>query len=287
MFKRLLIANRGEIACRIMRTARRMGIETVAVYSDADRDALHVRMADRAVRIGPAAARESYLRIDAIVDAVVKSRADAVHPGLRFSGGERRVRGRVRPRCAPSSARQPTRFVRWARRSKQSASWRPPARRWCPGYLGDQDPVMLASAAEEIGYPLLIKASAGGGGKGMRVVRSPREFANALAAARRESKAAFGDDAVLLEKYLSRTEAHRSADSGRFARPHAVSLRARLLRAATASESDRGSARADVECLPTSQYGGGRGKSCGGDRLRRRRHDRVHHRSGRSSTSWR
>ncbi len=120
-----------------------------------------------------------------------------------------------------------------------------------PGYLGDQDPVKLAAAAEEIGYPLLIKASAGGGGKGMRVVRSTREFANALAAARRESKAAFGDDAVLLEKYLTapkHIEVQILADS---ARPDAVSVRTRLFRAAAPSESDRRSAGADDHAHPS------------------------------------
>lgn len=202
MFKRLLIANRGEIACRIMRTARRMGIETVAVYSDADRDALHVRTADRAVRIGPAAARDSYLRIDAIIDAVAKSGADAVHPGYGFLAENADFAAACDAVCTfvgPSADAIRAMGSKIEAKRIVAAAGAPVV----PGYLGDQDPVMLAAAAEEIGYPLLIKASAGGGGKGMRVVRSTREFANALAAARRESKAAFGDDAVLLEKYLS------------------------------------------------------------------------------------
>jgi len=202
MFKRLLIANRGEIACRIMRTARRMGIETVAVYSDADRDALHVRTADRAVRIGPAAARESYLRIDAIIDAVVKSGADAVHPGYGFlaeNADFAAACGAVCTFVGPSADAIRAMGSKIEAKRIVVAAGAPVV----PGYLGDQDPAKLAAAAEEIGYPLLIKASAGGGGKGMRVVRSTREFANALAAARRESKAAFGDDAVLLERYLS------------------------------------------------------------------------------------
>ncbi len=202
MFKRLLIANRGEIACRIMRTARRMGIETVAVYSDADRNALHVRTADRAVRIGPAAARDSYLRIDAIIEAVAKSGADAVHPGYGFLAENAEFAdacGKVCTFVGPSADAIRAMGSKIEAKRIVAAAGAPVV----PGYLGDQDPVMLAAAAEEIGYPLLIKASAGGGGKGMRVVRSSREFANALAAARRESKAAFGDDAVLLEKYLS------------------------------------------------------------------------------------
>ncbi len=185
-----------------MRTARRMGIETVAVYSDADRNALHVRTADRAVRIGPAAARDSYLRIDAIIEAVAKSGADAVHPGYGFLAENAEFAaacGRVCTFVGPSADAIRAMGSKIEAKRIVAAAGAPVV----PGYLGDQDPVMLAAAAEEIGYPLLIKASAGGGGKGMRVVRSSREFANALAAARRESKAAFGDDAVLLEKYLS------------------------------------------------------------------------------------
>jgi 3-methylcrotonyl-CoA carboxylase alpha subunit len=202
MFKRLLIANRGEIACRIMRTARRMGIETVAVYSDADRDALHVRTADRAVRIGPPPARESYLRIDALIDAVQKTGADAVHPGYGFLAENAEFAAACSQVCTfvgPSADAIRAMGSKIEAKRIVSAAGAPIV----PGYLGDQDPAKLAAAAEEIGYPLLIKASAGGGGKGMRVVRSTREFANALAAARRESKAAFGDDAVLLEKYLT------------------------------------------------------------------------------------
>ncbi len=131
MFKRLLIANRGEIACRIMRTARRMGIETVAVYSDADRDALHVRTADRAVRIGPAAARDSYLRIDAMIEAVRTDRRGCGASRLWISRGECRVRGGVQRRCAPSLARQRMRFARWDPKSKRNASSRRRARRSC------------------------------------------------------------------------------------------------------------------------------------------------------------
>jgi 3-methylcrotonyl-CoA carboxylase alpha subunit len=202
MFNRLLIANRGEIACRIMRTARRLGIETVAVYSDADRNALHVRSADSAVRIGPAAARESYLRIDAIIEAVKKSGADAVHPGYGFLAENAAFATACSSVCTfvgPSADAIRAMGSKIEAKRIVAAAGTP----IIPGYLADQDPARLAAAAEEIGYPVLIKASAGGGGKGMRVVRSAREFANSLAAARRESKAAFGDDTVLLEKYLS------------------------------------------------------------------------------------
>ena len=202
MFKRLLIANRGEIACRIMRTARRLGIETVAVYSDADRNALHVRSADVAVRIGPAPARESYLRIEALIDAVKQSGADAVHPGYGFLAENAQFAAACGAVCTfvgPSADAIRAMGSKIEAKRIVAAAGAPIV----PGYLADQDPTNLAAAAEAIGYPVLIKASAGGGGKGMRVVRSAREFTNSLAAARRESKAAFGDDAVLLEKYLA------------------------------------------------------------------------------------
>ena len=203
MFKRLLIANRGEIACRIMRTARRMGIETVAVYSDADRDALHVQQADQAVRIGPAPARDSYLRIDALIEAVERSGADAVHPGYGFLAENAEFAAACSAACAfvgPSAKAIDAMGSKIEAKRIVAAAGAPVV----PGYLGDQDAGKLAAAADEIGYPVLIKASAGGGGKGMRIVRAAKDFANALAAAKRESKAAFGDDAVLLEKYLTR-----------------------------------------------------------------------------------
>ena len=202
MFERLLIANRGEIACRVMRTARRLGIETIAVYSDADRDALHVKTADRAVRIGPPAARESYLRIDALIEAARATGADAIHPGYGFlsenadfaaacvAAGITFVGPRAAAIRAMGSKIEAKRIV--------AAAGAPVV----PGYLGEQDDARLAAEAERVGFPLLIKASAGGGGKGMRRVDAAEEFAAALAAARREAKASFGDDDVLLERYL-------------------------------------------------------------------------------------
>ncbi len=203
MFKRLLIANRGEIACRIMRTARRMGIETVAVYSDADRDALFVREADRAVRIGAAPARESYLRIDAVVEAAVKSGADSIHPGYGFLAENAdfaaAVQGAGCTFIGPSAEAIRAMGSKIEAKRIVAAAGTPVV----PGYLGGQDGAVLATEAAKIGFPILIKASAGGGGKGMRVVRNADEFGTALAAARREAMAAFGDDAVLLEKYLT------------------------------------------------------------------------------------
>ena len=202
MFKRLLIANRGEIACRIARTARRLGIPTVAVYSDADRDALFVREADHALRIGPAPARESYLSIDALTDAVRRSGADAVHPGYGFLAEN----GDFAAACGAAGCT----FVGPSADAIRAMGAKIEAKRIVaaagtpvvPGFFGSQESDELAAQAAQIGYPLLIKASAGGGGKGMRVVRAADEFPIALAGARREAKAAFGDDAVLLEKYL-------------------------------------------------------------------------------------
>src|SRR5262245_11889938 len=194
MFKRLLIANRGEIACRIIRTAHRLGIETVAIYSDVDRDALFVRNADRAVRIGPAPARDSYLRIDAVLAAVTRSGADAVHPGYGFLAENAEF--------AEACNRTGRTFVGPSAEAIRAMGSNIEAKRIVaaagapvvPGYLGGQDAATLADEAERIGYPVLIKASAGGGGKGMRIVTAARDFGTALAAARRESKAAFGDD---------------------------------------------------------------------------------------------
>jgi 3-methylcrotonyl-CoA carboxylase alpha subunit len=205
MLKTLLIANRGEIACRIMRTAQRMGIGTVAVYSDADATALHVRMAGRAIRIGPPAAAESYLDGAHIIEAALAAGADAVHPGYGFlsenadfaEAVERAGLIFVGPK--PSSIRAMG-MKDAAKRLMQKAGV--PV---VPGYHGEaQETVVLAAKAAEIGYPVLIKAAAGGGGKGMRSVERAEEFRDALASAKREAKAAFGDDRVLVEKRVAK-----------------------------------------------------------------------------------
>lgn len=205
MFKKLLIANRGEIACRVIRTARRLGIATVAVYSDADANALHVEEADEAVRIGPPPARDSYLNIQAIVDVARRSGAEAVHPGYGFLAEN----ADFADACAKASIIfvGPPPAVMRAMGSKAAAKQMMEAAGVpiVPGYHGDdQRAAHLATAAGKIGYPVLIKAWAGGGGKGMRVVEQPDDFAAALAGAKREALAAFGDDRVLIEKYLAR-----------------------------------------------------------------------------------
>ena len=205
MFSKLLIANRGEIACRIVRTARRMGIATVAVYSDADRDAPHARLADEALHIGPPAARDSYLDIGRIVAAATTSGAAAIHPGYGFlSENEDFAAACSRAGIAFIG---PTAEAIRAMGDKSAAKTLMEKARvpLVPGYHGEnQDAAFLANQAERIGYPVLIKASAGGGGKGMRIVGKPEEFAAALASCRREAQGAFGDARVLIERYLDR-----------------------------------------------------------------------------------
>jgi 3-methylcrotonyl-CoA carboxylase alpha subunit len=205
MIKRLLIANRGEIACRVIRTARRLGLLTIAVYSEADAHALHVALADEAWPIGPAPARDSYLKIDAVIEAARRSAADAIHPGYGFLSEN----AGFADACAAAGIMfigPPPNAIR-AMGSK-SASKDLMARAGVPlvpGYHGaDQDPAVLAKAAEAIGYPVLIKASAGGGGKGMRVVEAAADLDEALSAARREAEASFGDPLLLIEKYMLR-----------------------------------------------------------------------------------
>jgi len=205
MFAKILIANRGEIACRVIKTAHRMGIATVAVYSDADREALHVRMADEAIHIGAAPARESYLLGERILEAALATGAQAIHPGYGFLS-ENAAFARA---CAerdivfigpPTGAIEAMGSKSAAKRIMEEAQVP-----LVPGYHGDdQDPAILKAAADAMGYPVLLKATAGGGGKGMRQVWAAAEFDAALAAAKRESAASFGDDSMLVEKYLTR-----------------------------------------------------------------------------------
>ena len=202
-FNTLLIANRGEIACRVIRTARAMGLCTVAVYSEADRDALHVAMADDAVLIGPARARDSYLNIDRILEAAQKTGAEAVHPGYGFLSEN----ADFARRCAEAGIVfvGPTAEMMEAMGSKSGSKMlmEKAGVPLVPGYHGDaQDDATLAKAAEKAGFPVLVKASAGGGGRGMRVVRAAHELAAAVVSAKREALAAFGDDRMLIEKYV-------------------------------------------------------------------------------------
>jgi 3-methylcrotonyl-CoA carboxylase alpha subunit len=205
MFKKLLIANRGEIACRVITTARRMGIRTVAVYSDADAGSRHVAMADEAVRLGPAPARDSYLRSDLIVEAARTLGADAVHPGYGFLS-ENEAFAQALHEAGITFVGPPAFAIR-AMGSKIEAKTLMERAKvpLIPGYHGDrQEPEFLHAQADTIGYPVLIKASAGGGGKGMRIVTASAEFIDALGSCKRESISSFGDDRVLIEKYLQR-----------------------------------------------------------------------------------
>ena len=204
-FRKILIANRGEIACRVMRTAKRLGIRTVAVYSDADRHARHVKLADEARHIGPPPAAESYLSIDAIVSAAKASGAEAIHPGYGFLSEN--------DDFATACQRAGVVFVGPSPEAIAAMGDKAAAKRLMekagvplvPGYHGEkQDAAFLEKEADRIGYPVLIKPSAGGGGKGMRVVEDRKSFATALEGARREAQAAFGDDRVLIERYLQR-----------------------------------------------------------------------------------
>ena len=203
MFKKILIANRGEIACRVIKTAKRMGIATVAVYSDADRDALHVEMADEAIHIGPPAAADSYLRIDRIIAACKATGAEAVHPGYGFLS--------EREAFAVALAEAGITFIGPNPRAIAAMGDKIESKKFAnaakvttvPGYLGViSDPAHAVKIADEIGYPVMLKASAGGGGKGMRIAWSRDEVAEGFARATSEAKSSFGDDRVFIEKFI-------------------------------------------------------------------------------------
>ena len=204
MFSKIPIANRGEIACRVIDTCRRLGVATVAVYSDADRGARHVAMADEAVHIGGPAPRDSYLRGSAIIRAALDTGAEAIHPGYGFLSENPDFVDAVHAGglvfIGPSAAAIRAMGLKDAAKALMEKAGVPVV----PGYHGeDQDPAHLAAQADRIGYPVLIKAVAGGGGKGMRLVDAPADFAAALASAQGEAQTAFGNPAVLVEKYVT------------------------------------------------------------------------------------
>ena len=205
MMDSLLIANRGEIACRIIRTAKSLGIRTIAVHSEADRDALHTRLADVAVPIGPAAVSESYLRPEKILDAAARAGARAIHPGYGFLSENPGFADAVKAAgivwVGPPASSIRAMGLKDAAKKLMAGAGVPVT----PGYLGeDQDPRRLQKEATAIGFPVLIKAVAGGGGKGMRKVDREEDFAASLASCKREAASSFGDDRVLIEKYVSR-----------------------------------------------------------------------------------
>jgi 3-methylcrotonyl-CoA carboxylase alpha subunit len=205
MFSTLLIANRGEIACRVIRTARRLGLRSVAVFSDADANAMHVAMADTAIRIGPPPARDSYLDVAAIIAAARKAGAEAIHPGYGFLSEN----AGFADSCAAAGivfvGPPPAAIRAMGSKAAAKALMERAGVPLVPGYHGDdQRDETLRAAAQRIGFPILVKASAGGGGKGMRIARDPAELDDAIALARGEAASAFGDDRLLLERYLTR-----------------------------------------------------------------------------------
>ena len=203
-FTKILIANRGEIACRIIKTAQKMGIATVAVYSDADKNALHVNMADEAVYLGAPPSKDSYLKADKVIAAALQTGAQAIHPGYGFLSENAEfcrlcAENQITFIGPPSEAIEAMGSKSAAKNIMEQAQVP-----LVPGYHGDdQSEAVLKQAADEMGYPVLLKATAGGGGKGMRQVWSSDEFSHGLAAAKREAAASFGDDTMLVEKYLT------------------------------------------------------------------------------------
>lgn len=204
--RRLLIANRGEIACRVISSARAMGIETVAVYSDADKNARHVRMADQAVNVGSGPASESYLLSDVILNAARDTKSDAIHPGYGFLSENAKFADAVQ-KAGMIFVGPPAKAIRaMGSKSASKALMQKAGVPLVPGYHGaKQDTKTLSEVAKEIGFPVLAKASAGGGGKGMRIVKSAADLTAAIDGAKREAKASFGDDRMMIEKYLTKS----------------------------------------------------------------------------------
>ena len=205
MFRKILIANRGEIACRVIAAARALGVRTVAVYSDADRGARHVALADEARRIGPPEARASYLNAEAILAAARETGAEAIHPGYGFLSENENFAAACAKAGIVFIGPTPEAIAAMGDKSAAKRLMEKAGVPLVPGYHGEnQDPAFLQKQADKIGYPVLIKASAGGGGKGMRIVLASKDFAAALESAKREAKASFSDDRMLIERYLER-----------------------------------------------------------------------------------
>ncbi|CAE6535990.1 unnamed protein product [Rhizoctonia solani] len=205
LFNKILIANRGEIACRVIRTARKLGVKTVAVYSEVDRDALHVKMADEAYCIGPAPSSESYLRMDKIIDVAKRSGAQAIHPGYGFLSENAIFAQQLADAGLTFIGPPASAIIAMASKSESKDIMTRAGVPCVPGYHGsDQSPAKLLSEAKSIGFPVLIKAVLGGGGKGMKIAYSASEFEEALASAQREAAKSFGDSRVLVEKYIER-----------------------------------------------------------------------------------
>ena len=203
MFKKILIANRGEIAIRILRACKELGIQTVAVYSDADKEALHVQHADEAVYIGPAAPKESYLNMDKIIDAAQQTDAEAIHPGYGFLSENASFAGKVAAAGLTFIGPSADSIRAMGDKAESKIRMKQAGVPTVPGVEGLESEQDFAKAARDIGYPVLVKAAAGGGGKGMRVVRNENELSEAIESARREALNAFGDERLLIEKYIA------------------------------------------------------------------------------------
>ncbi len=280
MFKRILIANRGEIACRIIKTARRMGIETVAVYSDADRDALHVEMADEAVPIGPPPAAQSYLLIDKIVEACRATGAEAVHPGYGFLSEREAFPMALAKAGIVFIGPNPKAIAAMGDKIESKKAAAAAKVSTVPGHLGViEDDKQAVKIADEIGYPVMIKASAGGGGKGMRIAHSASEVAEGFARAKSEAKSSFGDDRDVHREVHRQSAPHRDPGAGRQARQRHLSRRARMLDPAPQPEGHRGGAVAAARRGDAQEDGRAGGRAGQGGRLRQRRHRRVRRRA--------
>ncbi len=281
MFEKILIANRGEIACRVMKTARKLGIKTVAVYSEADADALHVEMADEAVLIGPAPAAESYLVIEKIVEACRKTGAQAVHPGYGFLSERAAFAEALKAAGIVFIGPNPHAIEAMGDKIESKKFANAAKVSTVPGYLGViESPEHAAEIADEIGYPVMIKASAGGGGKGMRIAHSRKEVAEGFARAKSEAKSSFGDDRVFVEKFIVNPrhieiqvlgDKHGNVD---------LSRRARMLDPAPQPEGDRGGAVAAARRGDAAPDGRAGGRARQSRRLRFRRHGRIRRRAG-------
>ena len=288
MFASVLIANRGEIACRIARTAKKLGLRTIAVYSAADAGALHVRSCDEAYPIGPPPPRESYLSIERIVDAAKKSGAECIHPGYGFLS-ENADFVEACDQAGIAFVGPPATAIRaMGLKDHAKALMEKAGVPVVPGYYGDrQDAKFLKEKAYQIGYPVLIKPAAGGGGRGLRRVDKHAEFETALESAIREAQSAFGSSRVLLEKYVAVAAPYRNPGVCRSPRQRHLSRRARLLAATAPSESDRGSAGPRHDRGASGTDGCRSGRSGEGGRLRRRRHGRIHRRQHQRASSRR
>jgi len=204
MFRKILIANRGEIAIRIMRACRELGIRTVAVYSDADKNALHTQHADEAIHIGPAAPKESYLDMDKIIDAAKQTNADAIHPGYGFLSENASFAAAVASAKLTFIGPSADSIRLMGDKAESKIRMKQAGVPTVPGAEGLRDEAEFEKAAKEIGYPVLVKAAAGGGGKGMRIVNAGSELTEAIQSARREALNAFGDERLLIEKYVAK-----------------------------------------------------------------------------------